>query len=158
MGLIILSSTIITFSGCFSASQFAELNDSLFCFCVHLILPKKSTWFQVFEVHRNHQSCHDLMLRNPSLLSSDAMLSTRTQFRMLWESFPASLWSFCQPVQVFLCEVVNCSKKSMLLSIQGSHLSDCEYVTSPLRPSLSKGCAKYCNTTKQVREELVLYF
>lgn len=32
----------------------------------------------------------------------------------------------------------------------GSHLSDCEYVTSPLKPSLSKGCAKYCNTTKQV--------
>lgn len=68
---------------------------------------KKSTWFQVFEVHRNHQSCHDLMLRNPSFLSSDAMLFTGTQFRMLWESFPASLWSFCQPVRVFfLCELV----------------------------------------------------
>ncbi|XP_030584921.1 stabilin-1 [Archocentrus centrarchus] len=34
----------------------------------------------------------------------------------------------------------------------GNHLIGCEYVTSPLRPSLSKGCAKYCNTTKQVAE------
>lgn len=42
MGLIILSSAIITLSGCFSALQFAELIDSLFCFCVHLILPKKN--------------------------------------------------------------------------------------------------------------------
>ncbi|KAM9757987.1 LOW QUALITY PROTEIN: stabilin-1 [Menidia menidia] len=33
-----------------------------------------------------------------------------------------------------------------------AHQIGCEYVTSPLRQSLSKGCAKYCNTTKQVAE------
>uniref|UniRef100_UPI0037E9B06F stabilin-1 n=1 Tax=Semicossyphus pulcher TaxID=241346 RepID=UPI0037E9B06F len=33
-----------------------------------------------------------------------------------------------------------------------SHQIGCEYVTSPLRPTLSKGCAKYCNATKQVPE------
>ncbi|XP_040014670.1 stabilin-1 [Xiphias gladius] len=33
-----------------------------------------------------------------------------------------------------------------------SHQVGCEYVTSPLKPTLSKGCAKYCNTTKQVAE------
>ncbi|KAK2861690.1 hypothetical protein Q5P01_001223 [Channa striata] len=32
----------------------------------------------------------------------------------------------------------------------GSHQTDCEYVTSPLNPTLSKGCAKYCNSTKQI--------
>ncbi|XP_051804220.1 stabilin-1 isoform X1 [Acanthochromis polyacanthus] len=33
-----------------------------------------------------------------------------------------------------------------------SHQIGCEYVTSPLRSSLSKGCAKFCNATKQVVE------
>ncbi|XP_069006635.1 stabilin-1 isoform X2 [Embiotoca jacksoni] len=33
-----------------------------------------------------------------------------------------------------------------------SHQVGCEYVTSPLKPSLSKGCAKHCNATKQVAE------
>ncbi|XP_062272526.1 stabilin-1 [Scomber scombrus] len=33
-----------------------------------------------------------------------------------------------------------------------NHLVGCEYVTSPLRSTLSKGCAKYCNTTKQTAE------
>ncbi|XP_071349438.1 stabilin-1 [Trachinotus anak] len=33
-----------------------------------------------------------------------------------------------------------------------SHQVGCEYVTSPLNPALSKGCAKYCNTTKQVAQ------
>ncbi|KAI3369756.1 hypothetical protein L3Q82_024579, partial [Scortum barcoo] len=32
------------------------------------------------------------------------------------------------------------------------HQTGCEYVTSPLRPTLSPGCAKFCNTTKQVAE------
>ncbi|XP_047440209.1 stabilin-1 [Mugil cephalus] len=32
------------------------------------------------------------------------------------------------------------------------HLTGCEYVTSPLKPTPSKGCAKYCNTTRQVPE------
>uniref|UniRef100_A0A3Q1AJG6 Stabilin 1 n=1 Tax=Amphiprion ocellaris TaxID=80972 RepID=A0A3Q1AJG6_AMPOC len=32
-----------------------------------------------------------------------------------------------------------------------SHQVGCEYVTSPLRSLLSKGCAKFCNATKQVR-------
>ncbi|KAF3690257.1 Stabilin-1 Fasciclin, EGF-like, laminin-type [Channa argus] len=31
-----------------------------------------------------------------------------------------------------------------------SHQIGCEYITSPLNPTLSKGCAKYCNTTKQI--------
>lgn len=39
------------------------------------------------------------------------------------------------------------------LSHQNSHQTDCEYVTSPLNPVLSKGCAKYCNATKQVRQD-----
>uniref|UniRef100_A0A3B4V8V2 Stabilin 1 n=1 Tax=Seriola dumerili TaxID=41447 RepID=A0A3B4V8V2_SERDU len=30
-----------------------------------------------------------------------------------------------------------------------SHQTGCDYVTSPLNPTLSKGCAKYCNTTKK---------
>ncbi|XP_044021475.1 stabilin-1 isoform X3 [Siniperca chuatsi] len=33
-----------------------------------------------------------------------------------------------------------------------SHQNGCEYVTSPLRPTLSTGCAKFCNATKQVAE------
>ncbi|XP_072237543.1 stabilin-1 [Leuresthes tenuis] len=33
-----------------------------------------------------------------------------------------------------------------------SHQIGCEYTSSPLRQTLSKGCAKYCNTTKQVAE------
>ncbi|KAM7421982.1 hypothetical protein PAMA_010184 [Pampus argenteus] len=33
-----------------------------------------------------------------------------------------------------------------------NHLIGCEYVTSPIRPTLSKGCAKYCNITKQTPE------
>ncbi|KAM9361358.1 stabilin-1 [Symphorus nematophorus] len=32
------------------------------------------------------------------------------------------------------------------------HMIGCDYVTSPLKPTLSKGCAKYCNTTKQEAE------
>lgn len=41
----------------------------------------------------------------------------------------------------------------VFLSLQDSQQSGCEYVISPLNPSLSKGCAKYCNTTKQVRSK-----
>ncbi|XP_034020839.1 stabilin-1 [Thalassophryne amazonica] len=33
-----------------------------------------------------------------------------------------------------------------------SHMNGCDYVISPLTNALSKGCAKYCNTTKQVAE------
>ncbi|XP_056129167.1 stabilin-1 isoform X2 [Lampris incognitus] len=33
-----------------------------------------------------------------------------------------------------------------------SHLRGCEYEMPPLKPDLSKGCAKYCNTTQQVAE------
>ncbi|XP_070693552.1 stabilin-1 [Pempheris klunzingeri] len=33
-----------------------------------------------------------------------------------------------------------------------SHQKGCEYTTSPLRPTLSTGCAKFCNATKQVAE------
>ncbi|KAM7006971.1 LOW QUALITY PROTEIN: stabilin-1 [Tautogolabrus adspersus] len=33
-----------------------------------------------------------------------------------------------------------------------SHQVGCEYSLSPLRSTLSKGCAKYCNATKQVAE------
>ncbi|XP_035517937.1 stabilin-1 [Morone saxatilis] len=32
------------------------------------------------------------------------------------------------------------------------HQIGCEYVTSPLRPTLSTGCAKFCNVTRQVAE------
>ncbi|TMS19741.1 Stabilin-1, partial [Larimichthys crocea] len=35
-----------------------------------------------------------------------------------------------------------------------SHQTGCEYVTSPLRPTLSRGCAKFCNATRQVRTVL----
>ncbi|XP_034387920.1 stabilin-1 isoform X4 [Cyclopterus lumpus] len=33
-----------------------------------------------------------------------------------------------------------------------SHQIGCDYVTSPLRPTLSKGCAKFCNATKKVAQ------
>ncbi|XP_027134621.1 stabilin-1 isoform X2 [Larimichthys crocea] len=33
-----------------------------------------------------------------------------------------------------------------------SHQTGCEYVTSPLRPTLSRGCAKFCNATRQIAE------
>ncbi|XP_029908219.1 stabilin-1 isoform X3 [Myripristis murdjan] len=33
-----------------------------------------------------------------------------------------------------------------------SHLTGCDYMASPLHPTPSKGCAKYCNTTRQVAE------
>ncbi|KAM4587188.1 stabilin-1 [Odontesthes bonariensis] len=33
-----------------------------------------------------------------------------------------------------------------------THQMGCEYTSSPLRQTLSKGCAKYCNVTKQVAE------
>ncbi|KAM4612808.1 stabilin-1 [Polymixia lowei] len=33
-----------------------------------------------------------------------------------------------------------------------NHFKGCDYITSPLNPTLSKGCAKYCNTTKQIAE------
>ncbi|XP_044205816.1 stabilin-1 [Thunnus albacares] len=34
-----------------------------------------------------------------------------------------------------------------------NHQTGCDYVTSPLKPTvLSKGCAKYCNTTRQTAE------
>lgn len=39
----------------------------------------------------------------------------------------------------------------MFLSLQDSYQRGCDYVTSPLNPTLNKGCAKYCNATKKVR-------
>ncbi|KAA8593678.1 hypothetical protein FQN60_009794 [Etheostoma spectabile] len=33
-----------------------------------------------------------------------------------------------------------------------SHQIGCEYVTSPLRPTLSTGCAKFCNATRKVAQ------
>uniref|UniRef100_A0AAQ4QDY4 EGF-like domain-containing protein n=1 Tax=Gasterosteus aculeatus aculeatus TaxID=481459 RepID=A0AAQ4QDY4_GASAC len=34
--------------------------------------------------------------------------------------------------------------------LQDRHQVGCDYVTSPLRPTLSRGCAKFCNATKRV--------
>ncbi|TNN60744.1 Stabilin-1 [Liparis tanakae] len=36
--------------------------------------------------------------------------------------------------------------------LQAGHQIGCDYVASPLRPTLSKGCAKFCNATKTVAQ------
>lgn len=43
---------------------------------------------------------------------------------------------------------------TLYVRLQNSHQTGCEYVTSPLRPTLSRGCAKFCNATRQVRTVL----
>ncbi|XP_075993005.1 stabilin-1, partial [Genypterus blacodes] len=71
------------------------------------------------------------------------------------------------PILPHRCDIIEnkitvgpCARCSYLFQTQcpdgsielDSHLTGCDYVTSPLNPSLSKGCAKFCNTTKQVAE------
>uniref|UniRef100_UPI003AACEC6C stabilin-1 n=1 Tax=Centroberyx gerrardi TaxID=166262 RepID=UPI003AACEC6C len=77
--------------------------------------------------------------------------------------FPPSIL----PILPHRCDVIDskitvgpCVRCSYLYETQcpdgsvelNSHLVGCDYITSPLSPALSKGCAKYCNTTKQVPE------
>ena len=40
---------------------------------------------------------------------------------------------------------------NLCVCLQESHQIGCSYTTSPLKPTLSTGCAKYCNATRKVR-------